>query len=109
MYVIDAISRNAHAIWRKKEESDEGVVGKQILERFETMFTGIDLAEIFRKCTEKDKVGSIETTYRCQLGGRVDRVADDPSCHEKQVDIRVNLSAHINHSLSKSSSNTDFF
>jgi hypothetical protein len=25
------------------------------------------------------------------------------------VDIRVNLSAHINHSLSKSSSNTDFF
>lgn len=75
MYVIDAISRNAHAIWRKKGDSEDGNVARQILERFESMFNSIDLAEIFRKCSEKDKVGILEPSYRCHLGVSIDRVA----------------------------------
>ncbi|CAO3687143.1 unnamed protein product [Umbelopsis ramanniana] len=47
MYVIDAIARSAHATWRKKGESEEGMTSKQILERFEAMFNSIDPPESF--------------------------------------------------------------
>lgn len=62
MYVIDAISRSAHATWRKKGEEEDGVIAKQILESFQVMFERLELAEIFRKCTEKDKVGRMNRT-----------------------------------------------
>jgi hypothetical protein len=60
--MYDAISRSAHATWRKKGEAEDGVIAKQILESFEVMFEKLELAEIFRKCTEKDKVGIINPT-----------------------------------------------
>lgn len=74
MYVIDAIARSAHATWRKKGESEDGVTSKQILERFEAMFNSIDPPEIFHNCSDKDKVGIINA--KCCLGNSVDVVTD---------------------------------
>jgi hypothetical protein len=74
MYVIDAIARSAHATWRKKGESEEGLTSKQILERFEAMFNSVDTSEIFHNCSDKDKVGIVNA--ECCLGDSVDVVAD---------------------------------
>ncbi|KAH8554811.1 hypothetical protein BGW37DRAFT_517326 [Umbelopsis sp. PMI_123] len=69
MYVIDAIARSAHAIWRKKDDSEDGMTSKQILERFESMFNSIDPTAIFHSCSEKDKGKLIKTADIWGRGG----------------------------------------